>query len=1406
MSTAELADALPMGNDIPPSRPTEDVSASSSLLEALLLCLSLEERENLLAAFTDGVIYVNRVPSSNRSIPLKLTRKAQDQLQLAFRELSESAECGNGNCLDSFAHLKADLEAGVRLRYSGPYITPNSVHDKGVSLRIESSQFVVSCRLYPHTNTQRGSLIATHIKRSNAPKVSGISRPLFSVYSWDVFPYDVDVPLSFDTAALQRIAAELSCRLHPDAYGWETRAHLAKLDLLGGVNHVAMKYQYEVLSRNEDHIILGIEGPQDRIREIDLATIFVEGNTGVMPGLGKRKQIESPAQRRRLPILLQRADGEEMLTDTGDNMHVFTCLSDSEVPSSGCLADLGIALQLEKQTQAIASVRDGCWSKTPHMIKLAHLLGPVAFAKLEIPSRQDFLLTFVDSQLTQRQQQAVAKALATPDICLIHGPPGTGKTRVICEIVQQAIARKWTVLLVAPTHIAVDNVLERIGELDDVNGVRCVTQRKMPDLSHFIQQFAYEQRFGSLSHRCLDKIEQHIAHLRRQRIRIDNTIRILKELLSLRSNLVGAQKHREAVREALSSLSHQVRKDFSVAIQKVDAAQDAAHQAHVEAKQNLDIAKSDLEMNRERARCICLDSYSSLDKSRFNAAENEVRRLHEKEVSLAELRHDSARERVTSTDNQVAQLRLRLAEASETLHELDGGRPPQHITAVIEEYVAQLSTKHDSSIGTRSRALQEAQNQHATQQLIRDDLAKRLTAVRVKLRNLSQVEEQPWWKRTGRRVWWESALVNHRKRAEKYSAGLTDVDKALVAWEHRIKSAELSLQKAQEAKARDLDTARSSELARLHETYRLQCRNMTVELDTLGQRLEDERLDYEAARRAEAVAMRIYKNALQSAHESVARQLRNEAANAVKTARRQFGIMTERSLAAYSDLKDTQEAVEMLESQVTEVIRQRGLPLDLQLRQWNTTLEQYQDTIDRREKTAQHFLGFSIPATPAEVETLIKELPSTEPRLNAEQNYLTEWREYVEREGEGLGRRLASYINLICSTTIGIASDEYFGDDAILEQKQFDLLILDEAGKVTEPEFLVAATRAKRWVLLGDHKQLPPYYDRRLDHFFSELNTSRLARGEPQLESTILRESYFERLWRQLEANDAKYARAIEPRREVLDEQRRMHPDLALFVSDVFYDNQYHSPSDPDFVQSKSVDLTHFSHPVTYIEVCPHGQSRSLETNLKDHAARQVLGLSQTTGYANMHEAKQVVRVIESLVDDAAVYREQDELDESNDRVPAIGVISFYAGQVALIRRLIVKNSLIKAEPQGDSDGEFLCRDRIRVMVNSVDSFQGRECPIIILSFTRSNPYKSIGFVDDPNRLNVALSRARKKLILIGDTHTFLKRSQVRLEEIEDCNGAPPTEVERGFFAKLMTYINGYGEFKKVFHVRRAAQ
>jgi hypothetical protein len=123
-------------------------------------------------------------------------------------------------------------------------------------------------------------------------------------------------------------------------------------------------------------------------------------------------------------------------------------------------------------------------------------------------------------------------------------------------------------------------------------------------------------------------------------------------------------------------------------------------------------------------------------------------------------------------------------------------------------------------------------------------------------------------------------------------------------------------------------------------------------------------------------------------------------------------------------------------------------------------------------------------------------------------------------------------------------------------------------------------------------------------------------------------------------------------------------------------------------------------------------------------------------------------------------------------------------------------SSALRAERVSGS--EWLCGGS-RVAVNSVDAFQGKECPVVILSFTRSNRRQAVGFVDDPHRLNVAQSRARKKLILVGDSETLTRRAREQSGGNRDNRAA---RQERVFFTQLVRYVEGRGKTMRIFERR----
>jgi len=237
----------------------------------------------------------------------------------------------------------------------------------------------------------------------------------------------------------------------------------------------------------------------------------------------------------------------------------------------------------------------------------------------------------------------------------------------------------------------------------------------------------------------------------------------------------------------------------------------------------------------------------------------------------------------------------------------------------------------------------------------------------------------------------------------------------------------------------------------------------------------------------------------------------------------------------------------------------------------------------------------------------------------------------------------------------------------IVREQEFDVAVVDEAGQLTEPGTLAATNLAERFVLIGDHQQLPP-----------------VVRAENDLQ-----ESLFERL---IEAHpDAGV---------MLDRQYRMAQQIQAFPSKAFYDGQLR-PATGEVAAQVIDDL--------------EGVSRSaLPEHLRERVAF-VYPDGMARGNTNPAEADAVTEIVGQFVA-AGVPRED------------IGVIAPYRAQVAEIGQRL-----------DDS-----------VTVDTVDRFQGSSKEVIIVSFVATGDLDGPIF-EDYRRINVALTRAKKSLVLVGD-------------------------------------------------------
>ena len=315
----------------------------------------------------------------------------------------------------------------------------------------------------------------------------------------------------------------------------------------------------------------------------------------------------------------------------------------------------------------------------------------------------------------------------------------------------------------------------------------------------------------------------------------------------------------------------------------------------------------------------------------------------------------------------------------------------------------------------------------------------------------------------------------------------------------------------------------------------------------------------------------------------------------------------------------------------------------------------------------------------------------------------------------------AKSMNVFGSTCIHIASSKYSSIDF-----KFDVMIMDESSKATDAEALVPINMSKDIILIGDHKQLPPVVTR-------EQEVRKGIKDDMEDEGLDIDKKYgksmFERLITNFE-NNHHYALYT-----MLDIQYRMPRQIGCLISEYIYDGKLKNPSlhkvtDYDKSKEHRIQLKKqfIRHNDENIPNSIIAVSTSHLDNPYDNGNR-----TKRANMANIDVIKQTLKELSQLCDkDKNIPRE-------------IGVIAAYRGQVESLKSSIVKKHYQK----------------LSIDINTVDQFQGSEKDIIIYDVVRSSNGKSnIGFLDDYRRINVAFSRAKKLLIVVGDSEFILKKVQ----------------------------------------------
>ncbi|WP_257292563.1 AAA domain-containing protein [Endozoicomonas sp. ONNA1] len=300
---------------------------------------------------------------------------------------------------------------------------------------------------------------------------------------------------------------------------------------------------------------------------------------------------------------------------------------------------------------------------------------------------------------------------------------------------------------------------------------------------------------------------------------------------------------------------------------------------------------------------------------------------------------------------------------------------------------------------------------------------------------------------------------------------------------------------------------------------------------------------------------------------------------------------------------------------------------------------------------------------------------------------------------------LARSRQLVTGTCVGIGQ-RHMG----IGEQQYDWVIIDEAARSISSELAIAMQVGKRILLVGDHKQLPPMYSK--PHQKAIAKKLGVTAAAEDLDGIL--KSDFER------AFESEYGKQVQA--QLLTQYRMIEP-IGRMVSDCFYEGK--------LVTGERVvpDIYHLApqtlqYPVTWLDTA----------GLKSQAYHNE---DKGVSIYNRTEADQIISLLREI------ERNTDFLAELGQHLKegeaGIGVICMYGEQKRFIRQRFNETSW-------SDDFKNI------VKIDTVDSYQGKENRIIILSITRADGRQSPGFLHSPNRINVALSRAMDRLVIVGST------------------------------------------------------
>lgn len=944
--------------------------------------------------------------------------------------------------------------------------------------------------------------------------------------------------------------------------------------------------------------------------------------------------------------------------------------------------------------------------------------------RAQSPDLDHFFSDHEGLELNPEQRDAVQSAVSTPHLFCIQGPPGTGKTAVICEIVRQLVHRGERVLLLAPSHVALDEALRRVGDKPGIRALRLSwsdskvdedLRRFLPDRLATQLSFEVRRPAGSRSSAWMD-----------ESVRAEQLLAAINQL---------ATGH-----DRLQELETELGRAEAALLAEDD------YQHNLAREQTAEVARLRGLLGEVEADADGADAECELLSEHIAAAREELKGF------------GPALGRLRGTVHSISAVTIRIKQA--TANRAAAAPLDVELSNRLAPIVGRIAILRDRMAEAEAGMARDrywAETFHA---------------------RLDQIRPRTVWQSLREAVAEPKPAVAELKRQLKgaerswstWRTTLSQIHSELAHLE-RERDRRLPEQQKAERIVRDIDAFIETEnghLDRLNERFREQLTDLGVSpgqrapqvsaVPTVSDLRDSRTLPYWLFESRPAAVLR-----------------------SIEAAERRLADLTDisgRRQELFTRLSEAEASLERQRERRRARTGQFAARADLR----RAAVADQRAVME--ESTT--LLKTKAPEGVDSPDLLAEELRHRQLLLPHLHRLERRWFELTanlsdKQLAQGIDLAYNRSANLVCATTAGIAGR----GSAVVRFADFDTMILDEASRVTDTEFLIGAIRARKWVLVGDEKQLPPHVDNDDERFMHALVAlDRWERGQAatleaavrhlaaawQEEEEIRRvrvddvlayasELHSSGQWETLYRSGFKSARRAakntlggltdeDPDRLVLRNihdffvrslferlvthyrahsqalvtQRRMIDPIARLVRKPVYSGAYSSPPAQELAARGITPLTtaRFTSPVVFLDTSAHGEA-SLSEQID-------------TGFVNRLEAKWIV---------LACQEYESHLRRVDPKGPrtTVSVLCFYKAQADLIWK----------ELGGPGYGRFR---RLEIkLISSIDRSQGQESDLVLVSFTRASASSGPGFalwLQDLRRLNVACTRARRALVLVG--------------------------------------------------------